>query len=289
MWPSLIAASAVEVNILVNGQFASGIDGARSWLSLAFRVLYFPIGMFGVAIATVLLPSVARYESNHDRLSFGRQVEEALRLSLFLSVPAAAGLFALAPDILAPIYQRGAFTTEATLQTAAALRAYAFGLAGYAVIKVLVPCFHALGKPRLPLRVNLIAIGLNLGLNALLVLVCKLGHVGIAASMAGVSILNGAQLILLLRRDVPLGSAVRWSRMGAVVLAGALLCGAGAWEAVRLLKHLWPQSSLLVQAARVLAAAGTGALLYAAFTAACGLAETRLAVSIIRNKLVRKG
>jgi putative peptidoglycan lipid II flippase len=288
MWPALIAASAVEVNILVNGQFASGIDGARSWLTLAFRVLYFPVGMFGVAIATVLLPSVARYASNHDRVSFGRQVEEALRLSLFMTLPAAAGLFALAPDILAPIYQRGAFTEQATLQTAAALRAYSFGLAGYAGIKVLVPCFQALSKPRIPLRVNLIAIGLNLGLNALLVLVCKMGHVGIAASMAGVSILNCTQLLILLRREVPLGPATRWLRMGAVVLPAALLCGAGAWETARLLKSVWPNDHLLAKLIQVLLATSAGAGLYGAFTALFGLSETRMALTLVRNKLLRK-
>ncbi len=289
LWPALIAASAVEINVLINGQFASGINGARSWLGLAFRVLYFPIGMFGVAIATVLLPSVARFASNHDRQSFGRHVEEALRLSLFLTVPAAAGLFALAPDILAPIYQRGAFTAEATFQTAAALRAYAFGLTGYAAIKVLVPCFHALGKPKIPLKVNLLAIGLNLGLNALLVLVLNMGHVGIAASMAAVSILNCVQLVALLKRDVPLGAALPWLKMGAIVLAGALLCGAGAWETVRLLKTVLTGNGLASQLIRVLVAAGVGGSLYAGFTALFGVAETRTALQIVRNKLARKG
>ncbi len=287
MWPALIAASAVEVNVLVNAQFASGIDGARSWLTLAFRVIYFPIGMFGVSIATVLLPAVARFASNREWEPFGRQAEESLRLSLFLTLPAAAGLIALAPDIVAPLFQRLAFTPEAVRQTAAALRAYAFGLTGYAAIKVLVPCFNALGKPKIPLRVNLVAIGLNLGVNALLVLVLKMGHVGIAAGMAVVSTLNCLQLVVMLKRDVPLGPAAKWARLGAIVLAGSLLCGAGAWEAIRLLKQAWPHTGLPAQVIRLALASGAGVALYAAFTALMGVSEIRLALQIARSKVKR--
>ncbi len=287
MWPALIAASAVEVNILINSQFASGIDGARSWLGYAFRLVYFPIGMFGVAIATVLLPSVARFDANHDRLSFGRHVEEALRLSLFMTIPAAVGLFALAPEIIKLIYQRGAFTPEATAQTAAALRAYAFGLAGYAGSKVLVPCFQALSKPKIPLRVNSIAVGVNLMLNGALVMGLHFGHVGVAASTAGVSLVNFAQLAWLLRRDVPLGHLKGWAKLLAVLGSGGLLCGLGSWSAARLLGPVLPDS-LAGQIVRVGGSVGVGVGLYGAFTLACRLPETKLVVRLLLNKLLRR-
>jgi putative peptidoglycan lipid II flippase len=284
MWPALIAASAVEINILINSQFASGIDGARSWLTCAFRLVYFPIGMFGVAIATVLLPSVARFEANQDRVSFGRHVEEALRLSLFMTIPAAVGLFALAPEIIELIYQHGAFTPEATAQTAAALRAYTFGLAGYAGSKVLIPCFQALSKPKIPLRVNSIAIGVNLLLNVTLVMGLHFGHVGVAASTAGVSLVNFAQLAWLLRREVPLGRLKNWATLLAVLGSGGLLCGLGSWGSAHALGSVLP-NSLLGQSVRVLVSVGVGVGVYAAFTLACRLPETHLAVRMVLTKL----
>ncbi len=286
MWPAMIAASAVEVNVLVNGQFASGIDGARSWLSFAFRIVYFPIGMFGVAIATVLLPSVSRFEANQDRASFGLHVEEALRLCFFLAVPAAVGLFVLAPEIVRLLYQHGAFTPASTAHTAAALRAYAVGLAGYAGIKVLVPCFYALAKPHIPLRVNLIAVGLNLVLNGLLVLVFRLGHVGVASATAGVALANFAQLAFLLRRDVALGRRDDWIKLAAGTGLGALLCGMGAWGLVRLLAH-WVAPTLGGQVILMLAGISAGLILYGTVTLVCRLPEPVLALRLLRQRLSR--
>ncbi len=287
MWPALIAASAVEINILINSQFASGIDGGRSWLTCAFRLVYFPIGMFGVAIATVLLPSVARFEANHDRTSFGRHVEESLRLSLFMTIPAAVGLFALAPQIIKLIYQHGAFTAEATSQTAAALRAYTFGLAGYAGSKVLIPCFQALSKPTIPLRVNAIAIGVNLALNVTLVMGFHFGHIGVASATAGVSLVNFAQLAWILRRDVPLGSLKSWLNLLVVLSAGGLLGGLGAWGAARFLDSVLPDT-LAGQTLQVIGSVGIGVSLYGAFTLACRLPESRLALRLILNKRIRR-
>lgn len=230
MWPSVVAGAAVQVNVLVNGMLASEINGARSWLSCAFRLMQFPIGVFGVAIATVTLPSVARHHVREDLAAFGRTVEDALRLTFYLTVPAAAGLFALAPGIIGVIYQHGEFTSAATAQTAEALRAYAVGLAGYAAIKVLQPCFSALNRPQVPLRVSLMAIGLNLALNLFLVKVLHMGHVGLAATTATLALVNFAQLLFHLRKEVDLGKTARWMALSASVGCSALLCGLCAWK-----------------------------------------------------------
>lgn len=287
MGPALIAASVVEINILVNAQFASTIDGARSWLSYAFRIIYFPIGMFGVAIATVTLPSIARFEANKDRASFGRQVEEAIRLSLFMTIPTAIGLFVLAPDIINVIYERGAFSAASTAHTAAALRAYAAGLAGYAGAKVLVPCFYALGLPKIPLRISLLAVLINLVLNAVLILVFRLGHVGVAAATACVAIVNFSQLAWRLRREVPLGALHGWIKLLLLLTAGGLLCGIGAWGVSAALEPVL-SPHLIGRIVRLLSGVTAGALLYAAFTWLCGLPETRTAARIVLNKLNRK-
>lgn len=283
MWPALIAASTLEVNVLVNGQFASSIDGARSWLSFAFRIMYVPVGLFGVAIATVLLPAVSRHAARNNRTAFGKQTEESLRLSLFLALPAAAGLAALAPELVRLLFEHGAFTPFSTAQTAAALRAYAIGLAGYASLKVLVPCFHALNLPRIPLRVNLTAIGVNLALNALLVLVFDFGHVGVAAATAGVILANVAQLAARLHRETPLGSGRDWGRLAVGAGGGSLLAGAAAWAVARALApQLGP--SLAGQALLLIAASAAGAALYGGVTLVCGLPEPRLALDALRRR-----
>ena len=140
MWPSVIAGAAVQVNVLVNSMFASEINGGQSWLYVAFRLMQLPLGVFGVSLATAALPAVARAAARGDLKSFGGTAAEALRLNAFLTLPAAAGLAALAYPIIQLIYQHGRFTAFDTGQTALALQAYAIGLSGYAAIKILSPC-----------------------------------------------------------------------------------------------------------------------------------------------------
>lgn len=233
MWPSVIAGAAVQVNVLVNGMFASEINGARSWLNCAFRLMQFPIGVFGVAIATVTLPAVARHHARDDLKAFGATVTESLRLALFLTVPAAVGLAVLAPQIIGVIYQHGKFSTADTLKTAMALQAYAIGLAGYASIKVLVPCFYALDKPRTPLMVSMFGIGVNLALNFLLVKAFGLGHVGLAMTTGILATVNFLQLVFHLRRHVELGDFALWAGFAFRVCLAAILMGCAALCAVR--------------------------------------------------------
>lgn len=228
-WPSMIAGSAVQVNVLVNGVFASEIDGARSWLNCAFRLMQFPIGVFGVAIATVTLPAVARHHAREDLAAVGQTVEEALRLAFFLTAPATIGLMVLAPQIIGLVYEHGHFTASDTARTAAALRVYAIGLSGYAAIKVLAPCFYALDRPRTPLMVSLVGIGINLAMNLALVKVFHMGHVGLAATTGCLALINFVQLALYLRRDVVYGHARAWLAYAAAIGLSTLACGAAAW------------------------------------------------------------
>ena len=152
MVPSAIAGSGVQVNVMVNGQFASHIPGAMSWLYYAFRLVQLPIGIFGVAIATVTLPAVARQHALDDLKAFGKTVEEALRFGFYLTLPASVGLAVVAQPVIQLIYEHGTFTAASTAQTALALQAYTIGLAGYSGIKILVPCFYAMQPPRFEQR-----------------------------------------------------------------------------------------------------------------------------------------
>lgn len=284
-WPSMIAGAAVQVNVLVNGMFASEIDGARSWLNCAFRLMQFPIGVFGVAIATVTLPAVARQHAREELAAVGRTVEESLRLAFYLTIPSTVGLALLAPDIIGLIYEHGHFTAEHTAQTAAALRAYAVGLAGYAGIKVLVPCFYALDRPRTPLQVSLLGIGVNLVLCLVLVKAFGFGHVGLAASTGILALVNFLQLAAYLRRDIDYGSWRAWSRFLAAVGLSAAACGVAAWST-----HVWlagVRSGLAWRIVSVGAAVGAGALAYVLVSVAVRVNESQTVIRAVARRFTR--
>ncbi|HEY5812290.1 MAG TPA: murein biosynthesis integral membrane protein MurJ, partial [Terrimicrobiaceae bacterium] len=185
MVPSVIAASAVQINVMVNSSFASFIGKeAVSWLNFAFRLMQLPIGVFGVAVATITLPVVSRIAAHVDSSEFGPTLGRALRLAIFLTLPAAVGLYFLAQPIIAVIYERGEFKPHDTLQTALALQFYSLGLVAYSCIKVLSPAFYAIDKKWTPMCVSFAAIALNIGLNYLFIFRLGLGHRGLALATA---------------------------------------------------------------------------------------------------------
>jgi putative peptidoglycan lipid II flippase len=281
-WPSMIAGAAVQVNVLVNGMFASEIDGARSWLNCAFRLMQFPIGVFGVAIATVTLPAVARLHARQDMRAVGRHVEESLRLAFFLTLPATAGLVALAPEVIGLIYEHGQFTAAATVRTAAALRAFAIGLCGYAGLKVIVPCFYALDRPRTPLMVSGLGMALNLGLNLVLVKLLHLGHVGLATTTGVLALVNFLQLAAYLRRDVRYGEAEHWARFLGSIAAASALCGFIAFGMAAALGR-WVGGGVLSRGVVVLGAVGSGALSYWGAVHLLRVREARVLGALVRR------
>lgn len=201
--PAIVGGAAVQVNVLVNTWFASYLgDGAVTWLNNAFRLMQLPIGMFGVAVATVTLPSVSRSAANENLGEFRDKVSEGLRLALFLTVPASVGLAILAEPIIGTIYQRGAFTLFDTTQTAVALQMYAIGLASYACIKVIAPTFYALDAPKIPVRVSIIGIILNIILSFVFIRVLGLGIAGLPLSTSLVALINVTELSFILRKKL---------------------------------------------------------------------------------------
>ncbi|HZZ89479.1 MAG TPA: murein biosynthesis integral membrane protein MurJ [Caulobacteraceae bacterium] len=286
MWPSLIAGSLVQVNVLVNGAFASEIDGGRSWLNCAFRLMQLPIGLFGVSLATVTLPAVARRFAQDDLGAFGRTVRSSLRLTLFMSVPAAVGLGVLAQPIIALIYQHGHFSARDTAMTALALQAYAIGLAGYAAIRVLTPCFYALNQPRTPMRITMIGIGLNLVLNFLNTVVFHLGHAGLALATSGIAIANVSQLSAALSRRVDFGGVGEWAGFLGRVLLAAALCGGAAWGLYALTDAYLRGFGLRMLG--LLVAIGAAMVVYAGAAYALRIREIADAVGLVQRRLGRR-
>jgi putative peptidoglycan lipid II flippase len=201
MGPATIAASAVQVNVAVNSGFASALgDGPMTWLNIAFRLMQLPLGIFGVAVATVTLPLISRSAAVGNMSEFRGALAHAMRLVMLLTIPSAIGLIILAEPIISIIYEHGRFTAAATHQTAAALQFYAIGLAAYSGVKVLAPAFYALDKRHLPMLVSLLSIAVNFCLNWLFTFHLQLGHRGLALSTSLVAITNFLLLYGMMRR-----------------------------------------------------------------------------------------
>jgi putative peptidoglycan lipid II flippase len=230
--PASVGAAAIQINVLVNGYFASYLeDGSVTCLNNAFRLIQLPIGLFGVAVATVTLPHLARLAAHDDHQALHDRLLVGVRQTLFLTLPAGIGLFLLAEPVVASIFQYGRFTAEDTALTALALKGYALGLVSYSCIKVVSPAFSAIDKPGIPLRISLTGIFLNIGMNYLLIRVFNLGILGLTLSVASVATLNILQLAWASQRHV--GTFFRKDFLQAllriglscIVLVGALRIG----------------------------------------------------------------
>ena len=227
MAPATVGAAAVQVNVLVNSNFASQLgDGAVSWLNVAFRFMQLPIGLFGVAVGVVALPAVSRSAERADMTEFCATIVRALRMVFGLCLPAAVGLAVLAPEFVGLVYQHGRFTPEDTRMAANALVAYSIGLAGYANIKVMVPAFYALGDARTPAAISCLSIVVNAAGNWLVINRLDGGHTGLAAVTSLVALLNFGILMFLLRGRIGafpgLGSAVL--RLAVASVAVGITC-----------------------------------------------------------------
>jgi len=268
MGPAVIGTAAVQINVFVNTNFASAIidpatgaiaNGPVSWLNYAFRFMQFPIGVFGVAIATATLPSLSRNSVNPDYTAFRQTLVHSLALVFLLCIPSAVGLAVLAEPIVALIFEHGKFTAFDTMQTAHALAAYGIGLAGYAAIKVLSPAFYALNDARTPMLISLGSIAVNYVMNSLLV--GPFGHVGLAFSTSAVALVNFLLLAVFMRRRL---GRLEGRSLGATVLricAASLPMALTGWM-VSAAAAMLPLRGLLLHVIQVSAAIGCATLVF---------------------------
>jgi putative peptidoglycan lipid II flippase len=198
MVPGVAGLAAVQINLFVNSWLAAGLGtGAVSWLDYAFRLMYMPIGLFGISIATASLPTISGHAANRNDPGIRGAVSSGLRMMLMLNVPATVGLVVLATPIVRLIFERGQFTPDDTAATAAALVCYAPGLIGYSAVKLVSPSFYALGNSRIPVIASAVSVAFNVAIN--LMLVRPLGHRGLALGTAAAALLNAGVLLVLLR------------------------------------------------------------------------------------------
>ena len=202
MGPGTLGLAATQVNLFVNTLLATSQGtGAVSWLTYAFRLMYLPIGLFGVSIATAVLPTTSRHAAVDDPQAIRATLGRGLVLMLLLNVPATFGLVVLATPIVRLLFERGHFLPSDTAATAAALRLYAVGLVGYSAARIISPVFYALGRSRVPVAVSVASIAINV--TASLVLVRMIGFRGLALGTSIAAIANGGLLFYLLRQRVP--------------------------------------------------------------------------------------
>lgn len=244
MGPAILGNAAVQINVMVNTNFASslldpvrGADGPVSWLGYAFRFMQLPLGLFGVAMATATLPSISRSAAAGNFDEFRRTLSRSLATVFLLTVPSSVGLIVLGQSIIGAIYQGGKFELYDTRQTAHALSYFAIGLLGYSGVKILTPAFYALNDARTPMLVSLSSILINYAAALALTRYAGLGHAGLALSTSVVALCTFLFQFMILRDR--LGGiygrelvASLWKVGAAAIAMGACVAGTN-WAVMR--------------------------------------------------------
>ncbi|MDQ3441545.1 MAG: murein biosynthesis integral membrane protein MurJ [Planctomycetota bacterium] len=259
MAPATVGLAAVQINVFVNTHLATGQEqGAVSWLQYAFRLMYLPIGVFGVSIATASLPDISRQAVTQDLRAIRETVSRGLRLMLMLNVPATVGLMVLAHPIVALIYEREMFHAGDTAATAAALMFYAPGLLGYSAVKIASPTFYSLRDSRTPVIVSVVSIAVNLGINLWLIRV--MGYRGLALGTAFAAMFNAGVLLWLLRGRLGGLDGRRVAVALFKVLVASAVMGVAAHVTLRWITGMTPAGGEVAKVMRVAGSIGVGTL-----------------------------
>jgi putative peptidoglycan lipid II flippase len=294
MVPAILGNAAVQINVMVNTNFASsvfdpvrGLDGPVSWLGYAFRFMQLPLGLFGVAIGSATLPSISRSAAAGNMDEFRRTLSKSLGMVFLLTVPSSVGLAILGKSVIGGIYQGGRFQLYDTQQTALALSCYAIGLAGYAALKVLSPAFYALGDARTPMLVSLGSIAVNFVTAEIMIRFTRLGHAGLALSTSAVALFGFFLLFEILRRRIG-GVYGRTLAAGiGKVLAASLAMGC----VIALSSHgleRWLGVSQMARLADLAVSIPLGLLVFYAACRALGVDEINMAIRAFTFPVTRR-
>ncbi len=229
MAPAALGVSVAQVSILINTQIASnlGENGPVSWLYFADRLMEFPSALLGVALGTVILPSLVRHHAANDPAAYSRLLDWGLRLSLVLSLPAAVGLGMLATPLVATLFWHGEFTRNDVIMTRHALIAYAVGLAGIILVKILAPGFYARQNIRTPVKIAIATLVVTQLLN--IALVPWLRHAGLALAISLGACFNAAWLWFLIRRSGGFRAEPGWGAFLLKLVVALYLMGGALW------------------------------------------------------------
>jgi putative peptidoglycan lipid II flippase len=262
MLPATVGLAATQLNIFVSQAIAASFqEGSVSWLQYAFRLMQLPIGLFGVAVATVSLPALSRAAVRQDLPLVRATLSESVRLVFLLTVPAALFLAVFARPLIALLFQHGRFMPGDTVATGDALLMYCIGLPAFAAVGIFTRAYYALGDTRTPVRATFVAVGVNLALNLMFIgpwIGWGLAHTGLALATSATSVANLVQLAWQLRARLDGVDGRRMLRsLARITAAAAVPAVLAAWALTRL-----PDPATLGVAARLglVAAGGAGGL-----------------------------
>ncbi len=295
MIPGMVGLAATQINLLVNSILATSQGtGAVSWLSYAFRLLQFPIGIFGVSLAAASLPRVSKAWVREEYGDVTATITSALRQAFAINLPAAAGLAFLGVPIVALLFEYGQFTSADTSATALALAAYSVGLAFYSVVKILAPACYAMGNSRTPVISSLVSVLVTIVLNLALVGWSGSGPIGFWGLALGTSIgalVNALQLLFAVRRQVRARGASFPLRPIFSAFGGYLLVALIMGGVVYGIDHLLASGlggGFLARWVRVGCGVGAGALVALGVSRIFGLAELSRGVGFFLEKAKKK-
>ncbi len=224
MLPALFGVSVTQINLLVDTLLASFlVTGSVSWLYFSDRLVEFPLGIFGIALATVVLPRLSKIHAANKPEEFSASLDSGLRLVVLLGLPAAAALFFLAQPMLATLFQYDAFTTYDVDMASLSLMAYAIGLPAFILVKVLVPGFTSRQDMKTPVRIGVIAVGANMIMSVSLVFFFQ--HAGLALATSLAAFINAGLLFRMLLKQGIFVPQPGWVAFGSKVFIANLAVG----------------------------------------------------------------
>jgi putative peptidoglycan lipid II flippase len=291
MWPAVLSGSVVQVNVLLSSIFASCLvlkDGPVTWLGQAFRLVQLPLGLFGVAVATITVPAMSRLASEGITEDFKHTLTKGLKLVFLMTLPAAVGLAILAEPIISIIFQRGRSTLYDTQMAAIALQSYAWGLVFYAAIKVIQPAFYAIDRRFVPLKVSFVAVAISAAMNYITVFVLKLGHEWLALSTSVSAFVNFTLLYIAMRKISGQMDGRNLLLNLSKLLVSVVLMAGTCWLGQATLMSGWHQQGLIMKLVTLFVTIGGAAAVYFGMNVLLRNEELGGFTSILKRRLGRK-
>ena len=267
MLPGIFGSSVMQINLLFDVLIASFlVTGSVTWLYLADRMVELPLGIFGIALATVILPNLSQKHAESDPAGFSHMLDWALRWVLVIGLPSAIGLAVLAQPILTTLFLYGDFTVNDVQMASISLWAYSFGLLGFILVKVLAPGYFARQDTKTPVKIGIIAMVVNMVCNVIFVfsmlqLQLPGAHAGLALATTVSAFVNAGLLLRGLKKDGVYQQHTGWLKLffqtgvAAVAMAAVLVFTVGSLDS-------WEQASILMRAGKLAGLVGLGAITY---------------------------
>jgi len=256
MGPAVLGVSVAQISLILNTIFASFLNtGSVSWLYYADRLMEFPTGVLGVALGTILLPSLSKAYAGKDDSEYSQLLDWGLRLTFILAAPAAVALAVLATPLVATLFNYGKFTPLDVLMTQQALIAYSVGLLGLILVKILAPGFYARQNIKTPVKIAVFTLVMTQLMNLVFVFVLNLQHVGLALAIGVGACLNASLLYHHLRKAHIFHPQTGWLRFMLKLALALAVMGvvlhfamgeASAWLELNLMRRLVYLSGLVV-------------------------------------------